>query len=192
MPRYLARSSATMPLVLDQGLFVSDPDQYRLLLASARKQLGDLSDYYPEFDKWYNQKVLPGIQSGERSIILTYSSQALSGLAIVKRTDTEKKLCCLRVVPGFQGSGSGLKLFEKAFDILETTSPLLSVAEERLSVFEKLFDYYGFELARHYRDIYRPQKSEFSFNGLLDSHGRPLTSISGPSYAQCPSTLAIS
>lgn len=156
-----------LPKVIDRHLYVSDPDGYTRALSIAIDNLRELSGYYPDFDSWLSRRVLPGIISGERSILLEKSRGTLGGIAIVKDTPLEQKLCCLRVLPENQGSGVGLRLFERAFDALQNRSPLLSVSEERLGSFSRIFKYYGFELTEEYPDFYRPLKSEFSFNGLL-------------------------
>lgn len=141
-----------------------------ILLVSVVKQLNELSAYYPDFVKWLSIKVIPGLYNGERKILLHQSNNKLAGIAIIKDTIFEKKLCCLRVLPEFQGTGIGLKLFERSFEELNTNKPLLSIAEEQKQTFRKLFEHYGFELAEIYEDYYRPKKKEFSFNGLITPH----------------------
>jgi GNAT superfamily N-acetyltransferase len=129
--------------------------------------LDQLSAFYPKFSSWYQDKVVPGILAGTRRILVRRIDGNLAAIAIVKLTDEEKKLCCLRVLPNYQGTGVGIKLFEDAFAALETDRPLLSVAEEQIPRFKRVFDHFGFELSERYRDIYRPNKDEYSFNGLL-------------------------
>jgi hypothetical protein len=91
----------------------------------------------------------------------------VAGIAIVKEDLAERKLCSLRVDPEFIGSGIGVKLFDECFEILSTTKPLLSVSEESLSSFDRVFKYFKFELAGRYQDLYRSRSTEFSFNGAL-------------------------
>jgi GNAT superfamily N-acetyltransferase len=153
---------------VDRGMLIRNPEGCHHALTVIKNQLGMISSFYPEFDDWFLSKVLPGLKNGERSILLEYTAGSLSGVAIVKNSASERKLCCLRVLPPYQGSGVGLRLFERAFDVLETRAPLLSVAEEQVANFDRIFKHYGFELAKEYRSLYRPKKKEFSFNGLLD------------------------
>lgn len=158
-----------LPKAIDRDFYVSDPDGYRRALRIAISHLRELSGFYPGFDSWLSSRVLPGIIAGERSILLENSRGALAGIAIIKDTNLEQKLCCLRVLPVNQGSGVGLRLFERAFDALQNRSPLLSVSEERLGLFSRIFKHYGFELTEEYPEFYRPSKIEYSFNGLLDN-----------------------
>ncbi|MGU1385695.1 GNAT family N-acetyltransferase [Pseudomonas aeruginosa] len=154
--------------VIDHDFLIENPQRCADILPFVIKHLSDLSGYYPEFNDWLSGKVLPGLFQGERKILLEYYRGELSGLAIVKDTEAEQKLCCLRVLPPFQGTGVGLRLFERAFESLDNRKPLLSIAEEQTETFKKVFKYFGFELEKKYVDYYRPLKDEFSFNGLID------------------------
>jgi len=159
------------PLIrsIDSDYLIKNPEAYYTALPTIIKHLQDLSGFYPGFNAWLYGKMIPGIVSGERSILLEHRRGVLSGIAIVKNSQNDQKLCCLRVLPPFQGTGVGLRLFERAFESLNNDRPLLSVAEEQIPVFEKLFAYYGFELEKKYKDYYRPCKDELSFNGLIEA-----------------------
>jgi hypothetical protein len=153
---------------VDQNFLIANPWAIDHVLPIIISHLHELSGYYPGFNAWLESKVIPGLLSGERTILLEHNRDSLSGLAIVKNDGLEQKLCCLRVLPRFQNTGVGLKLFERSFQVLNTNMPLLSIAEEQKPVFSRLFKYYGFELAKKYHDYYRPMKDELSFNGLIE------------------------
>lgn len=155
------------PNFIGRDFLLQDPTMPRKIDSFLIDTLGDLRLFYPEFNSWVSNIVIPGIIAGERSIILEYRQGDLAGLAILKDSFAEKKLCCLQVMPKFQGSGIGLSLFEKSFELLNTESPLLSISEEQRSNFAKIFKYYGFEFSETYHQYYRPLKNELSFNGLL-------------------------
>jgi ribosomal protein S18 acetylase RimI-like enzyme len=152
--------------VIDQELVLRNPERFVVLSAMAKAELTAVSVLYPEFAKWYESKVEPGLLSGERKILIRASAGRLAGLAVLKLAD-ERKLCCLRVLPAFQGSGVGVRLFRDAFEILETEHPLLSVANERLPAFERVFNYFGFRVGAEYADLYRKNSLEYCFNGTL-------------------------
>ncbi len=161
--------------IIDRNFLLANPVALEDISSFIRSSLFGLSDFYPLFDRWLKTKVLPGLVTGERSILLEQNRGRFSGLAIVKDDGLEKKLCCLRVMPEFQGSGAGLRLFERAFETLDNDMPLLSIAEEQKDTFNKLFSYYGFELAKKYKNHYRPLKDELSFNGLIDQYFEPIS-----------------
>ncbi|MGJ7550374.1 GNAT family N-acetyltransferase [Pseudomonas alloputida] len=164
--------------IIDRDFIIANPESFPQIGDFIRTSLFGLSGYYPLFDQWLESKVLPGILSGERCILMEYYRRRFSGLAIIKDDGIEQKLCCLRVMPEFQGSGTGLRLFERAFEHLENDMPLLSIAEEQRGTFKKLFSHYGFELAKEYKSYYRPLKDELSFNGLIEPKFIPVPASS--------------
>lgn len=154
-------------LLIGRDLYASDREGFLDLSARILPELTQLSTLYPAFSKWYGDKVVPGLLVGERTVLLRFVGRQLGGIAIVKNTISEKKLCCLRVLPDFEGSGLGIKLFQDAFEVLCTDKPLLSVAEEQMSRFSKIFSHFGFEIEGEYKELYRKSRTEYSFNGSL-------------------------
>jgi len=129
-----------------------------------------MSFQYPNFCSWRDSKVIPGLIVGERSLIVVINNDAaISGLAIVKNSEAEKKLCCLRVSSSYQGSGMGVRLFKLAFEELGEDKPLLSISNDKLEEFNKIFNYFNFEFGNDYWEMYKKNKFELSFNGLLNS-----------------------
>lgn len=158
--------------IIDAVSLIRDPEQSSGMVTEVLARVNDLRDFYPRFDDWLAGKVLPGLVAGERTLLVEYRDGLLAALAVVKDDGLEKKLCCLRVFPGYQNShGLGIRMFHRAFDVLGTDKPVLSVAEERLPVFDRIFDHFGFELAAEYQELYRPGRSEFAFNGELTANG---------------------
>lgn len=144
-----------------------DPEGFSAHLSTAREHLTNLSIFYPDFGPWFNTKVVPGLHSGSRSLLMRNVGRRLAGIAVLKHDGLEQKLCCLRVLPDFSGSGVGLHLFEDSFELLKTTQPLLSVCEEQLPKFARVFDHFGFRSGSRYQDFYRVGSTEHSYNGLL-------------------------
>lgn len=124
---------------------------------------------YPHFHFWLRAKVIPGLVAGKRTVWIEQRDNSIVGLLILKHSLSEKKLCTLRVRDGLQNRGVGLRLFERAFELLEMDEPLLSVADSNLSKFQRIFDYFGFRKEGQYPGLYRSNSTEFSFNGLLVS-----------------------
>lgn len=126
--------------------------------------LSEAKKFYPNFDLWYFANVLPSLLRKEKQILTIEDEKNLKGVAIVKNTLEEKKICTLRVMEKYQNRGIGIKLFEKSFEALQTQTPLLSVSEEKYPEFKKIFDYYGFKLTGIKKDYYRIGKQEYFFN----------------------------
>ena len=127
-----------------------------------------LRSSYPLFDQWFTTKVLPGIHEGERTLLIEKRGSLAVGFLILKHTDTEKKLCTLRVRPSYESKGLGVRLFQAAFQLLGTERPLLSVSELAVPKFERIFKYFGFAQEAEYQGRYIPMVDELAYNGLLD------------------------
>jgi hypothetical protein len=127
-----------------------------------------LEKYYPNFKEWYFNKVTNGIIEGNRSFIIEIRDCKIAGISILKDTEKEKKICTLFVSDEYKSKGLGIKLFERSMKMLNTDKPLASVSEDRLKDFERIFNYFNFNLSNEYQDLYLPNKKEFSFNGYIN------------------------
>ena len=131
--------------------------------------LKNLKSEYPNFYEWYYGKVYDGLKSKTRSILLAYNvdDQKIAGVSILKDFE-EKKICTFRVASEFQHRGIGTELMKKSIEILDTTSPLITVPEEHVAEFDKLLKKFDFKEFHRYLDYYRKEKYEISYNGYLD------------------------
>lgn len=130
-------------------------------------KISHLELFYPNFDKWYFSKVVTGLVDGTRSFIIEFRDARFAGIAILKDTEYEKKICTISVREEYKSKGIGFRLFEKSILLLGTDKPLASVSEERFPEFEKLFNRLDFDYSEKYYGLYLPKKSELSFNGFL-------------------------
>lgn len=138
------------------GVALSDMQKIYLQLSGAK-------EFYPNFEDWYFKKVVPDLFCEQRILVSEVRDNNIAGLAILK-VNHEKKLSTLKVSPKYINKGIGLKLFEKSFQLLETEKPFLTVSEEKLSEFKKLFDYYDFKMTSAHDNLYRIGKKEYFFN----------------------------
>ena len=158
-----------MKLKLDQASLMANPELLEAFLRLIQEDIRFLRGSYPYFDEWLSTKVLPGLASGERTIVVEERQGRAAGLVILKHTHAERKLCTLRVRPEFEFRGLGVRLFGMAFEVLQTRRPLLSVSEVALPKFSKLFHHFGFACEAAYRGLYVPRVHELAYNGLLSS-----------------------
>lgn len=156
-----------MTYFLDSLSLSRDSEQAKGVLAEVVSRLSDLNHFYPNFENWLETQVLPNIITGERTIITEYRNAELAGLAILKNDGIEKKLCCLRVLENYQSSIMAVRLFEKSFDLLNTSKPILSVSEELCPSFKRIFNYFGFTQEEILDGYYRSNKKEYVYNGPL-------------------------
>ncbi|WP_140456886.1 MULTISPECIES: GNAT family N-acetyltransferase [Priestia] len=138
------------------------------------ESLATLNKNYPEFKTWYYDKIIPGIQNGQREIIMTYDDKLISGISILKNTHSEKKICTLRVSSNYRKNGIGKILFEKSLDILNSDSPIITISENKIHQFRSLLNYYGFELSQVIPGCYVDSQDEYVYNGALTNTKTPL------------------
>ncbi len=158
--------------------------------------LRESKSLYPEFYSWYFGRFVQGLREGTRRIIVSYVNGGISGVALIKNDGAEKKICCVKVNDKYKKRGIGIRLFGKCFELLDTTKPMITVADERLNSFSKIFEYYGFKLEEIQKGYYRENSNEYVFNGSLDPAKKRCTSdmpiivegsssdFAGASYAQ--------
>ena len=176
IPKILLPSDNNIYFTIDHTLFAQEKENTLDYLKVLGMSLSDLSKDYPDFVKWYTDKIIPGIEKGDREILLRHQHGRVSGIVILKNTllnedsvkdPSERKICCLRVLPEYQNQGIGVKLFIRSMDRLETDKPLLSISSNNLNRFKNIMDYFNFKQYQHYPDLYRKNSEEISYNGYL-------------------------
>lgn len=129
--------------------------------------LSDISEFYPNVYTWYETKVIPGIVKNERKIFTEIRDNKLIGIAIIKTTPNEEKICTIKILDEYVNCGIGIRMFEKLMKEFKTSTPLVTVPEERFEEFHKIFMKHDFRLTQILTSYYRPGKKEFIYNGYL-------------------------
>lgn len=138
--------------------------------------LEPMTCYYPDLADWYWNKVVPGFVTGNGMLLIAEQTagpgNAVAGVALGRKAGDghdETKLQCLRVAPEDQRHGLGVRLFERAFEELDSDRPFISVSEEMFHDYARLLvNRFGFVLTRVEKSLYRPGKLEYQFNGDHD------------------------
>ncbi|ABS65816.1 GCN5-related N-acetyltransferase [Xanthobacter versatilis] len=123
-----------------------------------------LSNDYPDIMNWYRRRVVPGLHNGTRHIIRAERDGRLVGLGIAKNELGERKICTVRVSPTHHGRGIGVRLFDGLLRWLDVDKPHLTVSKDKLPQFERIFEYYGFEMTSEKFGVYTPYMSELGYN----------------------------
>lgn len=124
-------------------------------------------EYYG-FQSWYQALFADDIElKYNREIIICEDQFSIAGVAIIKNTLDEKKICTLRVAQKFQHRGIGHNLVEICMQQLNTDKPMITLHKNKLNQFEKLLSYYNFELEQTQKHYYSIFSTELVFNGLL-------------------------
>lgn len=129
--------------------------------------LRHLETFYPQFPSWFWAKVVPGCRDQSRRILQVSAGERLAGLAILKRSPFERKVCTLWVARFARGRGFGQRLLSDSLDWLEADKPLITVCQERLHELQPLLVKFGFRLEQAAQSLYRPGRFEYVFNGLM-------------------------
>lgn len=143
------------------------------------KYINDLESTYPNFYKWYNDKVLLELKQkpDRREILLAVSTvksenvekikRVISGIAVLKKYEDEKKICTFRILKDFRDTGIAYKLMDESIKFLETDCPLITISDNNLKSFEKLLKFYNFQQYEKLKDYYKKGVTEYVFNGVL-------------------------
>lgn len=126
-----------------------------------------LEDEYPDFQKWYFDKVFD-IETlpNSRSIIICEYKSEICAVSILK--SGEKKICTFRVAEKFQGLKIGSNLMKNSIEILKTPKPLITVSEDKILQFKKIFSNFDFNLFKEYNNYYNNYKIEYSYNKPIE------------------------
>lgn len=123
---------------------------------------------YPFFTGWY--KNLFGNENNiqkEREIIVCEYKSKIVGVAILKATKTENKICTLRVAEDFRRIGIGKELFNRSLEWLEDEKPLITIHKRQEEQFSHLLNYFDFKLEQKKLGYYSLFSTEFVYNGEL-------------------------
>ena len=88
---------------------------------------------YPDYIDWFNNKVIPGIYTNERNIILIYKNNNLIGFVNLKKTKKERKLSNLYIKSKISYNKYFKDLINLSMNWLETDEPTLIISEKEFN-----------------------------------------------------------
>lgn len=142
-----------------------------LKLASDIYQITDfICEDYPKHREWYFNKQLPGIFGKERNILFVRNPEnkdEIISMACLKKDEEEQKICTLYVSDKCRGLGVGSSIIEKSMEWLETTKPLITLADYKLDMFAPIIKKYDWQLTEIVTGLYNNRSKELCFNGKL-------------------------
>ncbi|MBC2689796.1 GNAT family N-acetyltransferase [Pseudomonas kielensis] len=125
------------------------------------KHLSAVAGLYPGFKEWLYFTFKPEFARGVREVIVAYSGNEIAGLALLKRTSVENKICTFYVFPSFRDNDIGKDLIDRSISFLDNgREMMISVSEEREAELFPLLRKSGFKLHYKIEDLYRIGKSE--------------------------------
>lgn len=140
--------------------------------------LQPLSRDYPNFARWYCSRVVPGARMGTRMVLPVRKYGRLIAIGIAKNEGGEPKICTVRIAPEFRGRRLGYHIFDCLLRWLDIDYPHFTLRAEKLWMFERIIDYYGFQLTAAMPG-YVPGATELAFNGVPHDVGCISTTLIG-------------
>lgn len=123
---------------------------------------------YPKHFEWYWTKQIPRVFNGTGEVVICTINNNVAGVAFLKKDDTESKICTLLVLEGYREKHVASKILEQAFKYLDTTKPLVTIADYKISMFEHIIKKYNWELTQTMsKGYYNDTSRELVYNGKL-------------------------
>jgi len=129
-----------------------------------------ICEEYPNHREWYFKKQLPAIVGQERNILFVRNLEDYNdiiSMACLKKDKEEKKICTLYESDNCRGLGIGTSIVEESMKWLETTKPLITLADYKLDMFRPLIKKYNWKLTEIVTGLYNDRSQELCFNGKL-------------------------
>lgn len=145
-------------------------DEFLELATSIYMITDFICEDYPKHRTWYFKKQLPAIFSEKRNILFVRNPEdnnEIIAMACLKRDTEEKKICTLFVSDKCRGLGIGTSIVEKSMEWLQTTKPLVTLADYKLPMFQPIIEKYDWELTEVVEGLYNDRAKELCFNGML-------------------------
>lgn len=125
--------------------------------------LSSLCCKYPDFERWLKRS-FGELPSGKRIVVLDEEDGVIRGLAILKNTIEEKKICTLRVDEKCRNGKIGTRLLQKSYKLLGTNTPLMTVNEEHIKEYMPFLKQNGAKYLGYVESLYYWGKKEYFFN----------------------------
>lgn len=121
---------------------------------------------YPKHYSWFHDKFVKELDGKKREIIFYADDNIIYGVAFLKKSENEKKICTIMVNEKFRNKGIGTIILEEAFQFLGTCKPLITMPDYKEICFRKIIDKYKWEQKQSIDSCYSKNK-EIIFNGFL-------------------------
>ena len=101
---------------------------------------------YPGYTNWYYTKAIPRVLKNEGEIVFMQDAYNTAGIAILKNTKEEKKICTLLVVNEYQKKGYSKALIEECIKYLDTDYPLITIPANKIASYQSIIKAYNWKI----------------------------------------------
>ena len=158
-----------MEIIFSTKLLKEDRLEFLNVITKAYEITDYICNDYPNHFRWYLEKTVPAIFRGTREVIVCKVNEKIAGVAFLKKEDNEKKICTFLVLEEFRKQGIATKLLESSFEFLETTKPLITLADYKLSMFSHIIRKYDWLQTQVLpKGFYNDRYTELVFNGNIE------------------------
>lgn len=158
-----------MKVVIASKLLQENRSEFLQLITEAYKVTDFICEDYPKHFRWYWEKTVPAVFNGTREIVACIIDEEIAGVAFLKKEDGEQKICTFLVLEKYRKRGIATKLIEASFEFLETTKPLISLADYKLDMFSNIINKYNWEQTQVLpKGFYNDTYTELVFNGTIN------------------------
>lgn len=147
--------------------YISEREKFETLANQIYYLTAHLSLNYPQHKKWFFEKHLPFIASGQREILFIRYHSNICGVSFLKRTKEEKKICTFYIAEHGRNIGIGRTLMQASFDFLKTNTPMITMPSERVRYFLHFIHKNDWKITQIIEGYYVRDKDEVVFNGIL-------------------------
>lgn len=125
-----------------------------------------LSIDYPRHKEWFYNTHMKGLGVDREVVYITYHRN-ICGVAFLKCTEKEKKICTFYVAEYSRNHGIGNELLKECFKYLKTTKPLISIPKYKVRYFLYYVYKYDWKITQILQEYYNKENDEVVFNGKL-------------------------
>jgi len=147
--------------------YIYDEVEFNRLINQIYYLTDHLSSDYPKHYQWFFNTHLPFVGKGEREVLFIRNYSNICGVAFLKNTEEEKKICTFYVAEHGRNVGVGRCLMQASFDFLETETPIITMPSEKTPYFLNFIFNHNWKINQIIEDYYVKNVDEVVFNGIL-------------------------
>lgn len=147
--------------------FINDKENYKKISKQIYYLTDHLSSDYPKHYEWFFKKHLPFVDKGEREVLFIRNYNNICGVAFLKKSENEKKICTFYVAEHGRNIGVGRTLMKATLDFLETEAPLITMPSEKVHYFLHFIHNHDWKITQIIEGYYVKNVDEVVFNGKL-------------------------
>jgi ribosomal protein S18 acetylase RimI-like enzyme len=125
-----------------------------------------LKQDYPKHREWFFEKHLPGVGK-DREVLFVRVYNNVYGVAFLKNTTDEKKICTFYIAEHGRNMGVGRAMMRETLNYLQTNTPIITMPGHKVRFFLDFVHIHNWKIQQILKDFYVRNQDEIVFNGEL-------------------------